>query len=383
MELESEINKTLQILKAGGIITNEKSLSICSELNALAGRLFETDFNNPFISDTERADSAMRKAWQEMKAKYPELSTTLESSKPQQPQTQSPAKPDFNLLKMYLDKGFILYAYHYYTDKEGNQKSGFCNIHGYGEKQDSEKTRIDSPEKLQSFIAAGIENFKFFPAQKNYMCFDIDRGHKDGADGLRLFTGFLKSIKADRKEIFKNIDKGIFPAYTSTPSGGMHLYFKTDYLKPEYKYKGTVCRNTEIKSGKLNLTAAGSVKNGVLYTFKGNLDTAPQLPAYFLEYILNIEQKQPPQTEPPCYRQNYTGQRKQGYSLEQLAEYGRENAEKAGLTNPHYLCVYIGRRMLQNKPQPIDRETIINFLQSYELTRNHDFADIKSTVYSL
>ena len=116
----------------------------------------------------------------------------------------------------------------------------------------------------------GIRKFQLYPRPSGYICLDVDR--KNGKDGLRELYGiFLQAGKAMPAYL---LDIATFPAYTATPSNGLHLYFRYQGLK--------LFRSCEIAPGleavhhNHLITAPGSEKDGKPYVFYGTLPTHPQ-----------------------------------------------------------------------------------------------------------
>jgi hypothetical protein len=133
-----------------------------------------------------------------------------------------------------------------------------------------------------------INCFRFIPKDNNYLIIDIDRNHADGIDGLELFYKFFEDIGKPRNampQAMRDIEGGSFPCYTSTPSGGFHLYFKFDSnikLKQNLAGKGIDIIYTK------QATAAGSIKANKAYILHGNLNDAPFLYGFVREHITQI-----------------------------------------------------------------------------------------------
>ena len=137
-------------------------------------------------------------------------------------------------------------------------------------------------EDIRAYWNQGIRRFQFHPIDCGLLCFDIDRKH--GKDGLlELYRVFNTAGLAMPSYL---IDVETFPAFTVTPSGGLHLYFR---YAGESRY-----RSTEISPGleavhyNHLLTAPGSRKDTGEYVFYGDLREAPELPPvigrFFTEY---------------------------------------------------------------------------------------------------
>ncbi|MDR1518613.1 MAG: bifunctional DNA primase/polymerase [Planctomycetota bacterium] len=120
-----------------------------------------------------------------------------------------------------------------------------------------------------------IQKFQFLPSEAGLLCLDIDRGHADGVDGLEQFYRLFG--RSALPTSLRNIEIGSFPCFTTTPRGGFHVYFRYDGppLKP-----CVLCPGTEVKCGKLALTAPGSLKGGRPYTLYGSFGDIPPLPPF-------------------------------------------------------------------------------------------------------
>jgi hypothetical protein len=142
-----------------------------------------------------------------------------------------------------------------------------------------------------------------------YLVLDIDRNHKDGVDGVSQLYAYLESVGKPRALLpsyLVDIDKGSFPFYTETPSGGLHLWFKysgpyvVGSLAPAVELK-----NLQVSAGwKFFPDSTGQPKPYILH---GGLEAVPRLPAFILARIT------PPKApEPPAYRPSWQEKREYG-----------------------------------------------------------------------
>jgi hypothetical protein len=140
--------------------------------------------------------------------------------------------------------------------------------------------------KLAAYKKDGVKKFQLYPKANGFICLDIDR--KNGKDGLReLYNLFTQAGKAMPGYL---LDIGTFPAYTATPSNGLHLYFKYSGLK---LYKSCeIAPGLEAVHYNHLLTAPGSEKDGKPYIFYGSLDNAPAIPATLLSFLTEVQQEQ-------------------------------------------------------------------------------------------
>jgi hypothetical protein len=166
--------------------------------------------------------------------------------------------------------------------------------------KDFYKPGADADVKTYS-TATPIEQGKRYKAfiRGRFLCLDLDRGHKDGGDGVANLYSRFESLGKPRALLppyLKDIDGGSFPFYTKTPSGGYHLFFKY----PGLYVTGTLAKGVEIKT----LQVSVGWKDGKPYVLHGNLDATPHVPAFIIDAI------KPPQTHDPEYRP-YTSEKKE------------------------------------------------------------------------
>jgi len=200
------------------------------------------------------------------------------------------ATPDIEALSQYVELGIGLAAvndYGAYAEKE--HKKRFIKD-------------ISIIEKMIRGKVFGykIKRFRFMPSKAGFICFDID--NKNGVNGTELWKGIAAEKGIDLKETFNKTTK------VKTPSG-WHFYFKSNYTG---KLRN-LCSGVEIKAGNLNLTAAGSIKDGKPYILQGLLKDALELPADILE-LAKAQQYQA-----TAHKANYNGTGKK-YSLNFLLE---------------------------------------------------------------
>lgn len=186
-----------------------------------------------------------------------------------------------------------------------------------------ETIKIDSLPGLQYWIDKGIERFIFIPKEAGLLCFDLDRNHGDGVDGVNNFYSWLKDNGLEQIPLFKNLDGGSFPTYTTTASGGLHLYFK---CTGELKTFATIAPGVEIKYNGLNLTAGGSVKNGKPYSLHGELNKAPIIPAPLLLKLSKVLSKDLSKEQAKTTAKPYQAKEKRGFTSDQLLDFARQDS---------------------------------------------------------
>jgi len=116
--------------------------------------------------------------------------------------------------------------------------------------KDEHKNRIKDFEKLSFWINKGVKRFNTRPAAAGLLALDID--NRNGRNGFN----YLEALDIDYKNYF----------YTTTPRGGIHLYFFSDgrdYVSLELK------PGLEIKSQSY-ITIPGSVSAYGKYHSIGN-----------------------------------------------------------------------------------------------------------------
>lgn len=221
--------------------------------------------------------------------------------------------PQIATLEKYIKEGIKL------IPTKPNQEGNFYQLKKNKGTPQEETIKIDSLPGLQYWIDKGIERFIFIPKEAGFLCFDLDRNHGDGVDGVNNFYSWLKENGLEQIPLFKNLDGGSFPTYTTTASGGLHLYFK---CTGDLKTFATIAPGVEIKYNGLNLTAGGSVKNGKPYSLHGELNKAPTIPAPLLLKLSKVLSKEPPK---PTAR-NYQAKEKGGFTSDQLLDFARQDS---------------------------------------------------------
>jgi hypothetical protein len=217
-----------------------------------------------------------------------------------------------------------------------------------------------------------IHRFRFVPKNAGLVCIDIDRGHADGIDGLAEFYRMFERDDVYRPGLPKalqDIEHSSFPVYTSTPSGGFHLYFR--YCKTETFKHSSIAPNVEVFHISTCLTAPGSYKAEKPYILHGSFDNIPELYPMLERKLSQQSKKQQPIFSPLPDRQ-----KREVPSLNQLAEWTEQDGVYSGRNE---LCFQIARRAARATYTYTENE-VIAFLQGYYATSGHE--QIKSAVYS-
>lgn len=132
--------------------------------------------------------------------------------------------------------------------------------------------------------ANGVRRFQLHPYYEGLICIDIDR--KGGKDGLKELYDLGVPLP-------RYLSTGVttHPAFTVSPSGGYHLYFRQSATT---KYRSMEIRpGLEIVHYNHLITVPGSVKDGKPYVFYGDLRQAPSFPANLTGWLKPAERKQP------------------------------------------------------------------------------------------
>jgi len=208
-----------------------------------------------------------------------------------------------------------------------------------------------------------IDRFRFCPAPAGLLCLDIDRGHENETDGLQEFYSLFEHEglpRAALPSMFRDIEAGTFPVYTSTPRGGFHLYFK--YSGPEVK-KSLLAPNVEIFHANAYLTAPGSMKEGKPYVLHGRLSDAPALPPIIDRRLPKIKTE----TKTKAVF-NFGNERDRNVpGLEQIAAWAEQDKTYSGKNE---LCHEIALRAARDG-YSYTADQVIDFLKSYPRTSGH------------
>jgi hypothetical protein len=217
-----------------------------------------------------------------------------------------------------------------------------------------------------------IELFRFCPVSAAFLCLDIDRGHENETDGLAEFYAMFEHAGTPRAALpsmLRNIDRGSFPVYTTTPRGGFHLYFR--YGGPEVKHSN-LAPNVEIFHAGSYLTAPGSRRDGKPYVLHGSLAAAPEVPPIIGRRLPKAKAEAPKKAFFSFYRPRGQGTP----TLEQIAEWTEQDGAYSGKNE---LCHEIALRTARDG-YGYNTDQVIAFLQSYPRTGGH--TQIKDAVFS-
>jgi hypothetical protein len=221
---------------------------------------------------------------------------------------------------------------------------------------------------------SGIRLFRFEPGQGGFLCMDLDRNHKDGADGIQELLGVFRTNGLVLPSMFKSLEAGSFPCYTLTPSGGLHLYFRYKGIR-RYVHQFLAPAVEVFHFGNL-LTAPGSIKEGKGgYTLMGSLDDAPLFPG-ILERLLKMPATHESKPPKPVFSFLQAPPPKDQPSMEALAQWATQDGEGGGR---NALCHAIAKRAARPEYR-FTRSEVVAFLNEYPATAGHD--QIETTVDS-
>ena len=140
--------------------------------------------------------------------------------------------------------------------------------------------------------------FRFIPKDYSYVVIDIDRGHNSGDDGENNFYKWLENADIHRPQLpsyLQNFTR--LPCFVTTPSGGLHLYFKAtepttrstlETLDTEKQLNKNLTDSVELFYSE-PITAAGSEKENGKYVLYGDITAALELPPILLRRIKKPE----------------------------------------------------------------------------------------------
>jgi hypothetical protein len=139
------------------------------------------------------------------------------------------------------------------------------------------------PETVGAWIQANPEDFaqgrrqlRTLPSLGGFLVLDLDRGHAGQEDGIENLPELFKAKGLPLPAVLRDLDR--VPAFTRSPSGGLHLWFKCrDFAGLP---SGAIAPGIEIHGDRALITIPPSTKAGKgPYRFYGSLDDAPELEA--------------------------------------------------------------------------------------------------------
>lgn len=175
---------------------------------------------------------------------------------------------------------------------------------------DKEHTKIDPAMQIKDIATLkaqqdrGIVNFGLYPIRNRLIVIDLDKGdaHANKSDGIADFTDLIATLKLTPAEraYFDDFPTN-FPCYVESAHGGIHLYFKDDYIDPDTK-KELITSHVEDKNIEVKyttkITAAGSIRtDGNCYVLRGMLQNAPNMTNGLINALLKPATKRPARTD--------------------------------------------------------------------------------------
>jgi hypothetical protein len=242
-------------------------------------------------------------------------------------------KADFERLAAYIDAGFNLIARY---------------DNGAAAADREIEATVTNRQQLAEWIegkrgkhSMPITRYSFKPWQGSLIVMDIDRGHDDGADGVANLKDWLQK-EGLHIAALDNLES--FPAYTTTKSGGLHLYFKTDKIPNRERLQNcTLTTAVELKTS--DCTAAGSATMTGVYTLKGAVKDAPDFPAVLLAYC-KLKPEARPTIRPKRTAIDWQQSKKKEYEFTDCIEYAQQDSGSS-IAGRHDLLLYAGRKAIQ------------------------------------
>lgn len=159
---------------------------------------------------------------------------------------------------------------------------------------------IRTADGLKQWTERGITEYGFIPSKHNLLVIDIDRGqgHANQADGIANIKELIAGAATIGDKIKRYFDSfpDSFPCYTTTPSGGLHLYFRASYITPElakrFDNSTLQSKNIELKYN-TKTTAAGSETAKGRYIMTGSLERLPEMTLDLLNVLIKAPERPP------------------------------------------------------------------------------------------
>lgn len=231
-------------------------------------------------------------------------------------------------LRNFIENGFFLLPYCLEGGKTARDHNGRRVL--YKEREERENSRIDSIDKLRPYYDRGIRKYGTYVKDNNHVLIDLDRNHKDGADGVKSFYDYCH-----KENIYIPPWEEI--THVKTPSGGLHLYFRYTGKKV-FKSKAFL-PGVDIKYKGIGYI--GSKKNGS-YRLYGDMGNTPILPVQLVERIEAHPPEDRPYSAAVPYR--HPGEERGAYALNHVFEFTRKDCGEMVPGNLNYFdCVFIGK----------------------------------------
>jgi hypothetical protein len=296
---------------------------------------------------------------------------------PQAPETPPKQRySGFEAIAYMASFGIKMIGVHNYIDKSG--KKCRATINNKKKEGDYEAAFTNDIAEIKALMAGlgdaagryagrNIDAFYFLPINYDLICFDIDRGHADGVDGIAEFYKLCEKLGKPKSLLpaaLRNLPDS-FPCYVQTPSGGLHLYFK--YRGPVITSGKNLAPGIEIKHTTPGLTVPGSYKDGKSYILHGNLENAPRLYP-FIEDVLPQPRKKPQQKPAPAPTRYIPDKKEFKTTLENIKQWTEQDGPFNGRNR---FCYEFAKRAARDKYR-FTRAEVIVFLKSDSYTAGHE-----------
>ncbi len=237
---------------------------------------------------------------------------------------QAISNPNIETLKKYLNLGIKLipvYDSGAYIQSGKPRDLGTDNI--------DEIQSLINGDGYRNGIGRGskISLFRLIPGDYGLVVIDIDRHIKDEKSDKDGLQNWLKTEA--ELDLPQDCKLRTHTCCVSTPSGGYHLYYKTE---GEVEFKPELVAAVDILHTRA-VNAVGSVKEGKRYKIIGSLDTIPSLPETLKKLMLK-EPKKPMCQQIKVVNFPYSSSTENGYPSDEerttCKPYVREYLERCG-----------------------------------------------------
>lgn len=209
-----------------------------------------------------------------------------------------------NALVEYIEAGYWLVPC-----KEVNGEQKLCRdlYIDKATKKIDPAMQIKDKAALKTWQDRGVVNFGLYPIRNRLIVIDLDRGdaHANKSDGIKDFIDLIATLKLTPAQQAYFADFPVnFPCYVESAHGGIHLYFRDDYIDPDTKKElinGHVeGKNIEVKYT-TKITVAGSIRaDGNRYLLRGMLNHIPNMTNALIKAIKKPASKRPTRTASPA-----------------------------------------------------------------------------------
>lgn len=190
--------------------------------------------------------------------------------------------------KEYLDNGIALFPL--YRKADGNICPAVRGALINESKTDyNDGVALRTYNEFATYLMAHpkITMMGFRPEFANMIVLDLDNSpsHANKTNGIQSLLDVVgrANLSPQWSAMFRDFPRN-FPCYVVTPHDGIHLYFNAKFIPSFWKpdTEATTRKNIEIKFNN-QVTAAGSIRDGITYVMQGFLEDAPAITMDLLE----------------------------------------------------------------------------------------------------